>query len=50
MDIGHLGHRWTRGAMDGPSLEMLKVRLGGTLGSLVWWEVPMVRGLELGGL
>nr|XP_047910982.1 glutamate-rich protein 1 isoform X3 [Anser cygnoides] len=34
------------------ALEVLKARLDGALGSLVWWEVslPMAGGLELGGL
>jgi len=33
-------------AVDAPSLEVLKARLDGALGNLVWWEVS----LELDGL
>ena len=38
--------------MDAPSLEMLKARLDGILGSLSWWvaALPMAGGLELGEL
>ena len=48
--VGHW-HRVPREAVDAPSPEVLKARLDGALGNLVWWEVslPMARGLELGG-
>jgi len=31
--------------VDAPSLEVLKARLDGALGSLVWWEVSLLRSL-----
>jgi len=39
-------HRLPREAVDAPSLEVLKARLDGALGSLGWWEVslPMAGG------
>ena len=39
-------HRLPRGAVDAPSLEVLKARLDGVLGNLVWWEMslPTARG------
>jgi len=37
--------------MGTPSLEVLKARLDGALGSLRWWgQSAQGRGLELGGL
>ena len=30
-------HRLPRAALDAPSLEVLKGRLDGVLGSLIWW-------------
>ena len=41
-------HRLPREAVDAPSLEVLKARLDGALGNLVWWEVslPMAGRLE----
>ena len=41
-------NRLPREAVDAPSLEVSKVRLGGALSNLVWWKVslPMPRGLE----
>ena len=32
-------HRLPREAVGAPSLEVLKARLDGALGRLVWWEV-----------
>ena len=34
-------HRLPRAAVDAPSLEVLKARLDGALGSLGWWEVSL---------
>jgi len=31
-------HRLPREAVDAPSLEAIKARLDGDLGSLIWWE------------
>ena len=31
-------HELHREAVDAPSLEVLKARLDGALGSLIWWE------------
>lgn len=41
-------HRLPREAVDAPSLEVLKARLDGALGSLVWWDVslPMAGGWD----
>jgi len=41
--------RLTREAVDAPSLEAFKARLGRALSNMVWWKVslPMARGLEL---
>jgi len=38
-----------REAVDAPSLEVFKARLGGTLGSLIEWEMSLsvAGGLEL---
>ena len=33
--------------MGTPSLEVLKVRLDGALGSLIWWVATMPEGLGL---
>ena len=46
---------WTRlprEAVAVPSLAVFKARLGGALGTVVWWKVslPMAGGLELEGL
>lgn len=43
-------HRLPREAVDAPSLEVLKARLDGALGNLVWWEVslPMAGGWNQG--
>ena len=45
-------HRLPREAVDAPSLEVLKARPDGDLGSLGWWEgsLSMAGGLELDGL
>jgi len=45
-------HRLPREAVDAPSLEVFKARLGGALSSLVWWKVSlaMAGGLELDDL
>jgi len=45
-------HRLPREAVGAPSLELLKARLDGALGSLSWWvaTLPMARGLEPGDL
>ena len=45
-------NRLPREAVDAPSLEVLKARLDGAVGNLVWWEVslPVAGGVELGGL
>ena len=42
-------HRLPRETVDAPSLEVLKARLDGALGNLIWWKVslPMAGGLEL---
>jgi len=37
-------HRLPSGVMDTPSLEVLKARLDGALGNLVWWEVSLPMG------
>ena len=43
--------RLPKAAVDAPSLEGLKARLDGALGSLSWWGQPAHgRGLELDGL
>jgi len=34
-------HRLPREAVGAPSLQMLKARLDGALGSLSWWEVSL---------
>jgi len=41
-----------REPVDAPSIEGFKVRLDGTMGSLIWWVVTlsMGGGLELDGL
>ena len=31
-------HRLSSEVMDAPSLQVLKARLDGALGSLIWWE------------
>ena len=38
--VGHWP-RLPREAVDAPSLEVLKARLDGALGNLVWWEVSL---------
>ena len=45
-------HRLPKKAVDAPSLEVLKARLDGALGNLVWWEVslPTAGGVELDDL
>jgi len=44
-------HRLSRETVDNPSLEVLKARLDGALGSLSLWVVlPMARRLELNDL
>ena len=45
-------HRLPSEAVDAPSLEVLKARLDGALGNLVWWEVflPTAGGLDLDDL
>ena len=40
-------NRLPREAVDAPSLEVLKVRLDGALGSLIWWVATMPEGLGL---
>jgi len=35
-------HRLPREVVDAPSLEVLKARLDGALGNLVWWEVSLL--------
>jgi len=43
--------RLPKAAVDAPSLEALKARLDGALGSLSWWGQPAHgRGLELEAL
>lgn len=39
-------HRLLKEVVDAPSLEVLKARLDGSLGKLVWWEMslPMAGG------
>jgi len=41
-----------REAVDAPSLEVLRVRLDGALGNLIWWvaALPMAGRLELNDL
>jgi len=44
-------HRSPREAVGAPSVEVLKARLDGALGSLSWWGQPAHgRGWELDGL
>jgi len=42
-------NRLRRDVVDAPSLEVFKVRLDGTLSSLIWWlaTLPMAEELEL---
>ena len=49
--VRHL-HRLPKEAVDVPSARMFKSRLGGALGSLVWWvaALPMAVELELDDL
>jgi len=44
--VVRLWHRLPRETVDAPSLEVLKVRLDGELGSLIWWvaTLPMAGG------
>lgn len=39
-------HRLLKEVVDAPSLEVLKARLDGALGKLIWWEMslPMAGG------
>lgn len=45
-------HELPRGDLGAPTLEALRARIDGALGSLTQWEVflPAVEGLELGEL
>ena len=45
-------NRFPREVVAAPSLAVLKARLDGALGNLVWWKVslPIAGGLELDGL
>ena len=35
-------HKLLRGTVDAPSLEVLKARLDGWMGSLTWWVTALV--------
>ena len=43
-------HRLLREAVDAPSLEVLKARSDGALGSLSWWVANMPEALDLDDL
>ena len=47
-----LWHRFPRGAVDAPSLEVFEARLDGALGNLIWWvaSLPMAGEVELDDL
>jgi len=52
MRITRHWNRFPREAVGAASLEVLKARLDGALGNLVWWKVslPMAGGVELSSL
>ena len=43
-------HRLPREAVDAPTLDTLKARLDGALGSLSWWKMSPVHSREVGTL
>jgi len=49
VDWGRMTSRWSYGGrMGAPSPEVLKARLAGALGSLVWWDTQSMAGLSNG--